>query len=153
MKPNDMKQIHDEHVAAEGRKDLDGAMATYHEDCFYENVPLGTRFERKDRIRAYYTALFSALPDSDLQIEGEAFGPDVLVAWGTFVGTIRGEFMGLPATGKRIALPVVALNIFKDGLMRGEHLYFDLATLCNQGGLVLEDVLKATEPLRAGAAV
>ncbi len=149
MTPEEMKRVHDEHIAAESRKDLDAAMATYQDGCFYENVPLRTRFDGKEQISAYYTMLFTALPDSDLEIEGEAYGDDVLVAWGTFRGTVQGEFMGLPATGRTLALPVVAVNTFKDGLMLGEHLYFDLATLAEQAGFALDDVLKATAPLRA----
>ncbi len=52
----------------------------------------------------------------------------------------------------RLRLPVVAVNTFKDGLMLGEHLYYDLVTLCEQGGLALDEVLKATAPLRATTA-
>jgi hypothetical protein len=37
----DMKRLQEEHVAAETRKDLAGAMAGYLEDCYYQNVRSG----------------------------------------------------------------------------------------------------------------
>ena len=38
MTPEEMKKLHDEHLAAVDGRDLDAVMATYHDDCFHENV-------------------------------------------------------------------------------------------------------------------
>ena len=89
------------------------------------------------------------MPDGELAIEGEAFGDGVLVHWGTFNATLTGEFMGLPPTGRRIALPTVAFFTFRDGLMAGERLVFDLATLCDQAGVSLSAVQAAARGLAA----
>src|SRR5207248_3203717 len=83
-------------------------------------------------------ALFHAFPDAEMMQEGEAFGTDVLVAWGVFHGTMRGPFFGVAPTGRRIAIPFVNVVPFRDGLMLGERAYFDLATLCAQAGLALD---------------
>src|SRR3989442_1127168 len=107
---------------------------------FIENVALGVRFEGHAQIAAQYAALFHAFPDAEMVQEGEAFGTDVLVAWGVFRGTMRGPFLGAAPTGRRIAIPFVNVVPFRDGLMQGERAYFDVATLCAQAGLALEDL-------------
>ena len=63
LTPADMKKLQDEHVAAEGRKDLAGAMAGYLEDCYYQNVPLGFRIQGRAQVAAYYQRTWAALPD------------------------------------------------------------------------------------------
>ena len=140
MTPAAMKQVHDAHVAAENRRDAAAAAATCHPEGFIENVALGVRFEGHAQIAAQYAALFHAFPDAEMMQEGEAFGTDVLVAWGVFRGTMRGPFFGVAPTGRRIAIPFVNVVPFRDGLMLGERAYFDLATLCAQAGLALEDL-------------
>jgi steroid delta-isomerase-like uncharacterized protein len=146
--PETMKRVHDEHVAAENRADLEAAIATYHEDCFYHNVPGGFRATGKDEIRLYYSALMAGIPDGQLTIEGEVFGDDVLVTWGTFRGTSTGPLFGVEPTGKSVELPVMSRITFHDGLMQGEHLYYDLATLAEQVGTPVETAVQTVKVLR-----
>jgi steroid delta-isomerase-like uncharacterized protein len=153
MTPEAMKKVHDEHVAAETRTDLEGALATYIDDCFYEVVALGARAEGKDAVRAVYTGTMAGIPDSVFDIKEEAFADDKLVAWGTFHGTMTGPFLGQEPTGRAFELPMIVVNSFRDGLMEGERIYFDLATWCEQLGLDVTKVLDATKGLRAAAAV
>ena len=140
MTAAEMKRVHDAHVAAENRRDAAAAAATCHPEGFIENVALGVCFEGHAQIAAQYAALFHAFPDAEMVQEGEAFGTDVLVAWGVFRGTMRGPFLGVAPTGRRIAIPFVNVVPFRDGLMQGERAYFDIATLCAQAGLALEDL-------------
>jgi steroid delta-isomerase-like uncharacterized protein len=143
-----MRAVAERHVAAENRGDVDGAVATYHPDCFYENAPLGVRFVGKDAVAAQYAGLFGALTSAELTLDGEAYGTDTLVHWGTFRGTVSGSFLGLPPTGRTVAFPFVAVLHFKDGLMEGERLFFDLATFCEQAGLSLPALRAAAQTLR-----
>ena len=149
MTREEMHEVAARHVAAEDRGDVQGAVATYHPDCFYETPALGTRFVGKEQVAMQYTALFAAMPDGIVEYEGEAYGADVLAHWGTFRGTLTGEFLGLPPTGRRVEFPVAALLFFKDGLMSGERVFYDIATLCEQGGLSLADIRSAAHALRA----
>ncbi len=148
MTREQMKAVHDRHVAAENHQDAEAAAATCHPEGFIENVALGVRFEGHAQIKLQYAALFAAFPDTELAQEGEAFGDDVLVAWGIFRGTMQGAFFGVPATGRRIAVPFVNVIPFRDGLMAGERAFFDLATLCAQAGIPLADVRAGTRALR-----
>jgi hypothetical protein len=42
-------------------------------------------------------------------------------------------------------VPFTNIVPFKDGLMAGETIYFDLATLCEQAGLSLDEVRAAAK--------
>ena len=42
-------------------------------------------------------------------------------------------------------------SAFKDGLMHGETIYFDLATLCEQAGVPLESIRAAAAAKRISA--
>jgi hypothetical protein len=61
-----------------------------------------------------------------------AFGDDAIVAWGTLRGTSRGDWLGIPPGGGTFAVPFANVVPFEQGLMAGERIYFDLATLCEQ---------------------
>jgi hypothetical protein len=80
-----------------------------------------------------------------------AFGDDVLVSWGLLNGTSGGDWLGVPSSGKSFAVPFTNVATFADDLMRGESIYFDLATLCEQTGLPLDAIRWRREAARAGA--
>lgn len=152
MTPREMKLVHDRHVEAESRKDVEAAVATYHEDCFYENLPLGLRFEGKGGVALQYAASFAMFPDGDWGIEGEAFGPDVMVAWGTFRSSDVQSFMGLEPRKRRLEMPLLSIVPFRDGMMAGERLFYDLASVCDQLGVSVEEARAAAGQLRLAMA-
>jgi hypothetical protein len=51
--------------------------------------------------------------------------------------------MGVPPGGGSFVVPFANVTPFKDGRMWGESIYFDLATLCEQAGLALDEVRAA----------
>ncbi len=148
MTPHEIRTVVEQHLAAEARHDAAAAAATYHADSYYEHVPLGFRFVGREAVAAQYAASFAALPDSTVAFEGEALEGDRLVHWGRFRGTVRGSWLGQPATGRAIDLPFVAIIELRDGRMVGETLHYDLATLCDQAGFSLEAVRAAAATLR-----
>lgn len=138
MTRGEMMKLQDEHVAAETQKDIVAATAGYLEDCYYQNVPLGFRIRGRMAVAAYYERSWKALPDGEVTIEGEAFGEDVAVHWGTFRSTFRGTLLGSGATERKLEFPVISVLAFRDGRIRSESLMFDLATLCDQAGVSVE---------------
>jgi hypothetical protein len=51
----------------------------------------------------------------------------------------------VPPSGRPFRVPFANVTPFHDGLMAGESIYFDLATLCEQAGLPLEKVRAGAE--------
>jgi steroid delta-isomerase-like uncharacterized protein len=155
MTPDDMHRLFQRHREAEAARDYNAILATFVEDCFLETHPLGLRSEGRAAARAAYGGYFTAFPDLAPDDEGIAFGEDVMVVWGTLRGTSRGDWVGVPPSGGTFAVPFTNVTPFKDGLMQGESIYFDLATLCEQARLPIDQVRAGgkarAEALRTGA--
>jgi hypothetical protein len=142
MDREEMIRVFEAHRKAEAARDFDAILATFTEDCFLETVPLGLRSEGRKAARAAYEGYFTAFPDLAPEDQGQAFGEDVVV-WGTLRGTSGGEWLGVSPGGGSFAVPFTNVAPFKDGLMAGESIYFDLATLCEQARVPLETVRAA----------
>jgi len=146
MDRDEMLRLFEAHRQAEKARDFDAILETFVEDCFLETMALGTRAEGRDAVRAaYQSQYFVAFPDLDPDDQGMAFGDDVIVVWGLLRGSSKGEWLGLPPGGGSFSVPFANVAPFKDGLMAGETIYFDLATLCEQAGLSLDDVRAAAK--------
>jgi len=148
VEPQEMKRLYLEHREVEEARDLDAVVATFDEDCFLENVALGSRAQGRAEVRRSYEALFTAFPDLSPDSEGEAFGEDVFVTWGTVHGTMEGPWMGLPRTGGSFQCAFVNVVPFRNGKMQGERIYFDLPSLCAGAGVDVTEVLAAAAKSR-----
>ena len=60
MTTAELKKLQDEHVAAETKKDIVGAVAGYLDDGYYQNVPLGFRIRGREAVAAYYRRTWDA---------------------------------------------------------------------------------------------
>jgi steroid delta-isomerase-like uncharacterized protein len=140
-----MEQLFRTHRDAERRRDFDGIMQTFAESCYLETVALGSRSEGQAAARAAYVAYFTAFPDLTPDDRGMAFGEDVMVTWGFLSGTSGGDWLGVAPSGKAFAVPFTNVATFAGDLMLGESIYFDLATLCEQAGLPLDEVRRAAK--------
>ena len=129
------------YAEAKNRHDVDAALDACTEDCFYESVGLGARIEGRDALRAFYTDLFTQLPDYFGRFDGVAYGDESAAVWGHWGGTT--------ADGRRVEVPVTFVCTFRDGLIASDVGYFDAATLAEQAGLPLT----ALRPSPAGAFV
>jgi steroid delta-isomerase-like uncharacterized protein len=153
MDRTEMLRLFEAHREAEAARDIDAILETFVADCFLETVPLGLRSEGKDAVRRSYEAqFFTAFPDLAPDDEGMAFADDAIVVWGTLRGTSRGAWLGVPPGGGAFAVPFANLVPFRDGLMEGERIYLDLATLCEQAHVSLADVRAAAAALAATVA-
>jgi steroid delta-isomerase-like uncharacterized protein len=141
MERADMKSLYLEHRMVEEARDLDSVVATFDDDCFLENVALATRATGRDAVRRSYEALFATFPDLSPQSEGEAYGDDVFVTWGTVRGTMRGAWLGIPPTGRSFTCAFVNVVPFRNGRMQGERIYFDLPAMCRGVGVAADDVI------------
>lgn len=149
MDTTEMRRIFEAHREAEAARDIDGVLGTFVRDCFLETKALGLRSQGRDAVRAaYQQQYFTAFPDLSPQDEGIAYGDDVIAVWGTLRGTSRGEWLGVPPGGGAFEVPFANIVPFRDGLMAGEAVYFDLATLCGQAGIPLDAVRTAAAARR-----
>ncbi len=128
------------HMDAEDRHDVDGAVNTFTDDCYYFVAPLRARLDGKEAIRGWYRDLFTAFPDlstsDDRFYRLEADGEPFVIHQATMEGTHLGTLQGWAATGRRFAVPMlVRIPIAQDGLMKAEEVYFDTTDLFIQIGI------------------
>lgn len=126
----------EEHVASENRHDLDGIMATFGETPEYDDRPWRDRRNGREGVRSYYEELVRALPDLRIDVERRHATDEHVVLEVVISGTHTGTWKGLPGTGRRVEFPLCAVYSFDDeGLLAGERIYYDRATVLDQIGL------------------
>ena len=122
------------HVKAETAFDMEGTLATLTEDCLFEDMPSGRSHRGREAVRRYYQEWWDAFGNTPSQSKRYVAAADMLIVETRFVGTHRGPWRGVPASGKAIDLPVAIFIGFRDNLMSGERFYYDSATLLAQIG-------------------
>jgi steroid delta-isomerase-like uncharacterized protein len=128
----------EEHIRLENLRDLDALMGTFGEAARYDVEPLGERYIGRDRVRAFYHGIFRILPDLRIDVRHCYCSDEAVILEVTINGTHSAEWMGFPATGKRLAFPLCAVYTFDDSdRLAGERIYFDRATILKQMGLPL----------------
>src|SRR4026208_2150600 len=122
-----IKRLWVRHSIAEDARDIDGLIATLSEDCVYEVVPTGQRWEGHDGARAFYTELFGAFPDNAFALSEIVIGPQGAFEVATLTGTNLGPWAGLAASGLAVSLEVLILFPWDPGTQRftGERIWFD----------------------------
>ena len=81
-------------------------------------------------------ALRTAFPDLEYQIEDMVIGADAVAVRTTLRGTHRGDFFGLPATGKAVEVSQMTIEHFKEGRIVAHHRVTDELALQRQLGVV-----------------
>jgi steroid delta-isomerase-like uncharacterized protein len=94
-------------------RDLDGYLELYDEMIRlhgYSPEPMG-----KAEVRLFYAGIHGAFDGPQLAFH-EVFGDDErLVCRFTLTGTHRGEFLGIPATGREVSVDGITILHFRDG--------------------------------------
>ena len=83
----------------------------------------------------YQPSVLGAFPDGRFVTEDMLAEGNRVVLRYTFYGTHRGEFMGLPATGKQVRVGGILISRIVDGRIAEEWEVFDAATMFRQLGM------------------
>ena len=87
-------------------------------------------------VKQMVTMYRSAFPDMRATIEDLIAEGDKVVARWSATGTHRGELMGIPATGKRVAVTGIGIDRFAGGKMVEHWEIYDQLSLMQQLGVV-----------------
>jgi len=126
-----IRRLWQRHSIAEDRRDVDGLIATLTEDCVYELVATGQRWEGHPGAREFYRTLFDAFPDNRFDLTDIVIGPQGVMEVATLTATHRGPFAGLPPSGRPVRLRVVIHFPWDPDaeLFTGERIYLDRGQL------------------------
>lgn len=127
-----------EHMRAENAHEWDAVYDTFIRDerASYDVIPMSAVFNGFSGVKDFYAAFDAAFPDFKLRNSAEYDVPGCSIREVTVTATHRGEFCGIPATGRKICFELAAFYIFGDdseaGSLLNERVYFDLETVLRQ---------------------
>jgi steroid delta-isomerase-like uncharacterized protein len=132
-----MRAVLQEHVDAENAHDRERVLATY---CasgpVFEDIPTGARYVGPEEIVGNYRNLWDGFPGLVRRIDRWTFGEDACVLELTLTGTHDGDYRGIPPTGRKLELRIIAHFAFDaDGKITQETAYYDSLTFMRQLGL------------------
>ena len=131
---NDIKKLWIKHSKAEDERDLDGLIATLAEDCVYEIIPTGQRWEGHGGAREFYTTFLTAFPNVRFDLRDIVIGPQGVIEVTQMSGTHRGVWAGMEPTRKKVSVPIVIhfpWNLVAKKFS-GEQIYFYTAAFTTQ---------------------
>jgi len=139
----DLSQLWEDHVRYEfSTRNTDDTLATMVDDAYVNHIPVLTGGSGREELREFYSKRFipQMPPDTEMTPVSQTIGEDQIVdeMIFKFTHTIPMDWMlpGIPPTGKRVEVPLVAIVRFKDGKLAHEHIYWDQASVLVQIGLI-----------------
>lgn len=124
------------HLVAENAQDLNALLEGMTEDCFNLIVPDPQQlYAGPEEVARRYRSLWATFPDLKVQMRRiVSVQEQTAVSEHTLSGTHRGSLFGVPGTGKHVEVETAVVWDIVDGRIRGETVYFDVATMLRQVG-------------------
>lgn len=125
------------HLAAENSHDLEGTLATLHEECVFADHATGQVWRGRAGAADHYRQWWETFDVTVKRGAGQSAywaSEDAYVAQATWHGRHIGNFLGLAPSRTLVTQAFVVFVTFKDGLMNGETFYYDLASMLRQLG-------------------
>lgn len=123
-----MKQL----IEAENSHDSEKVLALLTDDTVFEDVTFGVVKKGKDGFKQMYSTYMTASPDCKLEpkawvTDDKSFAIEIV-----YSGTQKGDFPGLPATGKRFSIRGCSFGEFENGKIKARRDYWDMVTMRKQ---------------------
>jgi predicted ester cyclase len=120
-----IRELWKKHSIAEDNRDLPGLISTLTDDCVYELVQTGHRWEGHEGAARFYAGLLGAFPDIDFQLSDIVIGPQGVCEEAEVTGTHEAEWLGIPPSGQRLEWKVAIFFPWDIDrrLFRGERVY------------------------------
>jgi len=128
--------IVDRHVRLENEHDLEGVLQTFGTTAQYDDEAWNEHYKGSNGVRRFYEQLMKALPDLQIEVLRRHVADDAILLEVMIRGTHLGEWRRLPATGRRVEVPLCGVYSFdSDDRLAGERIYYDRATVLQQLGV------------------
>jgi predicted ester cyclase len=123
----EIRELWKKHSIAEDERDLPGLISTLTDDCIYELVQTGHRWEGHAGATRFYTELLTAFPDIRFDLTDIVIGPQGVCEEADVSATQAAPWLGVPPppTGSRLEWKVVIWFPWDEErrLFRGEKVY------------------------------
>ena len=120
-----IRELWKQHSIAEDERDLPGLISTLSEDCVYELVQTGHRWEGHEGAARFYIELLGAFPDIHFDLTHIVIGPQGVCEEADVTGTHEAAWLGFPPSRERLNWRVVIFFPWDPDrrLFRGERVY------------------------------
>jgi steroid delta-isomerase-like uncharacterized protein len=124
-----------EHMHAVNAHDVDRTMAVLTESTDYKFND--EEFGRHESVREFYSDVFEGFPDMRYKVVGRYANDEAIMQEAMMTGTQTNEFCGIPASGRRIQVPLCAIFLFDEhDQITSERIYLDMALFLRQLGVL-----------------
>jgi carboxymethylenebutenolidase len=138
-----LRKLWEAHVQYEfSTRNTEDTLATMVDDAYVNHIPVLTGGSGRGELREFYSKRFipQMPPDTEMTPVSRTIGEDQIVDEMVFkfTHTIPMDWIlpGIPPTGKRVEVPLVAIVRVRDGKLAHEHIYWDQASVLVQIGLL-----------------
>jgi steroid delta-isomerase-like uncharacterized protein len=121
-------------LAVQRHRDFDAIERTVSPD-FYNYAVLPGLPRNREGSKQLFHMLWRVFPDMDVAIHDQVSEGGLVATRKTITGTHSAEFLGVPATGKRIALEVIDILAVRDGRITAHWAQADIRGLYRQMGV------------------
>jgi len=120
-----IRELWKRHSIAEDERDLPGLLSTLTQECVYELVQTGHRWEGHEGAARFYAGLLGGFPDIHFQLTNIVIGPQGVCEEAAVTGTFENEWLGVPPTAERLAWEVTIFFPWdrEQRLFSGERVY------------------------------
>ena len=98
----EIRELWKTHSIAEDNRDLPGLISTLTEDCVYEVMGTGARWEGHEGAARFYTELLTAFPDIHFDLEYIVIGPQGVCEEARVTATHQARWLEHEPTGERL---------------------------------------------------
>jgi steroid delta-isomerase-like uncharacterized protein len=103
---------------------------------FVELDPLPGQAQGREGLKAAIHGLLSAFPDMHWVVNEMVAEGEKVVTRFVWTGTHRGNFLGIPATGRSVEVKGVVIDRLEDGKMADSRILMDTMGLMQQLGVI-----------------
>jgi predicted ester cyclase len=123
----EIRELWKRHSIAEDNRDLRGLISTLTDDCVYELVQSGHRWEGHEGATRFYMELLTAFPDIHFDLTDIVIGPQGVCEEARVTGTHRAPWAGNEPSGEHLQWRVVIFFPWdaERHLFKGEKVYVD----------------------------
>lgn len=106
------------------------------DDTRFEDTAFGVAVAGKEQYRGVFTRFFGSISGVRAEVKSIIASGEWAAAVWTFSGTQKGNFPGIPATGKSFSVRGVSIVQVSNGKMKSRTDYWDSATMLKQLGVM-----------------
>jgi steroid delta-isomerase-like uncharacterized protein len=136
MHPEDIKKLNTYFYDEVFRRQNVDAIDELLSDDFMEHIPAPGQSTDRDGAKMFIAHMLQAFPDLDFEIESQIAEGDSIAVVGNMTGTQSGEFLGVPATNRKVKVMVMDTSrVSEDGKFTDHWGLIDVPTLMTQVGV------------------